>query len=350
MRQWIIVVLALAGCNGDDERQTGTPIGNGLLLSTDASDDAIAQQVEDVADALAAAENTSGAAAFLSANRPLARTRICDDEAIADSAVVTITWSGELTVQAPLKTMTTSVTGTEKRTWSGPAAVKCNSTNKYAAITWNNPAEVEGLTLAVEESRLRQMKVTRTTRRGAVTFEREARINGNRTLEWESVDDSGTDLVLTKKITESTVTREFPTSINGVTKTIASKVEVRTGHPVTIVVTRDKATPALVKTRTVNGTTYTTDTGDDSSFIETTYTNVVWTNPTDATKSCAPISGEISGKIWSAEPEDPDTEPETTFKITITDSGATIAYDGETAGTAFTFNPTCSLHKGIVDG
>ncbi len=201
------------------------------------------------------------------------------------------------------------------REWSQEgSSISCNRNKKYAVLPFE---DANGLSLKVNFERKKELSQTKTNKKTSVSTSKAHFLHamGERTIVWDSVESSSTQIIINKIVTSS-VTREIEVkNKSGQTKKISLSIATDPEKPLKIEVSRAKddffANYRLIKSGSLISTL------NDGGKTIVAFSDVMYE------KKCLPSSGTISGKIFSADDLD---NAKISFTIAVTDGEGTIKF------------------------
>jgi hypothetical protein len=274
-------------------------------------------------------------------DREFTTTKNCSAVNGAATVVITRSGTGSKTVTRKKFSMTHSITagGTETRVWTPPSgqSLSCVSSAKGAAIEWNSNSIVNGLTMTSTVSKTHHVDITRTPTAGgtSTTLKNYTDISGSRTTTWSapSTTPAPSGSIMRDKsikISNTTMT-SLQTQKDGSELTSKITVSTDSASPLAVTVQRSSSSPYALQQKTVKSGTITV-THSDGALVKSTFANLVYDLTSSNSEKCVPVSGSISGAVFSNSTATAASKTFVlTFGVSTSSTGATIAYDGGTS-------------------
>jgi len=295
----------------------------------------------------ALAEGTSSPSGLVNsaaADRDFTVTKTCTPDKPA-TGNVEVKWSrsgtGSKTITKGKWEITHAITasGSEIRDWVAPTGTNltCNQANTGVRVNWSGSNGVDGLRMTATVDRIHAISVTKKRSTGAtVSATHDSATKGTRTVTWGTPTVTSSTISLQKSIvldltSVSTVSTESGTSV-----TSSGTIKTDGAGPLSVAIVRSGSssiTPTIQSKTIQSGTIIHTDTS--GPVTSTTFSSVKYDLTSANSAKCVPVSGTITGKVYSSAADMTSGSASKTFVINFNDSsvdsGISISYDGAVA-------------------
>ena len=297
--------------------------------------------------------STSGLVNSAAADSDFTVTKTCTPNKPA-TGNVEVKWSrsgtGSKTITKGKWEITHAITasGSEIRDWVAPTGTNltCNQANTGVRVTWSDLSVVNGLKMTATVDRTHAISVTKKRSTGAtVSATHDSATKGTRTVTWgtPTVTPSATSstISLQKSIVLDLTAISTVSTESGTNVTSSGTIKTDGAAPLSVAIVRSgssssgsSSSTTTIQSKTIqSGTIIHTDTS--GPVTSSSFSSVKYDLTSANSAKCVPVSGTITGKVYSSAADVTSGSASKTFVINFNDSsvdsGISISYDGAAA-------------------